>query len=190
MCRCVIEFERLDMGERPGGLEPGNGGNCCVRSDVDENALARQHAPTAIIEMHLQRFRRHKAPVAHDQLRAGRFVVVQMRGDFAFDHVALALHNGRHVDGDGTCDHAEPGTLTRQVRDLRVQISFLLGRQAMLGQDPPIQRRSMTAVRRPDCAICQANNLPLLPLPRTRMSNCSGCDMVFLAELPGLQRES
>src|ERR1700747_1668924 len=30
-----------------------------------------------------------------------------------------------------------------------LQISFLLGRQAMLGHDPPIQRRSTTAVRRP-----------------------------------------
>src|SRR5262245_29296811 len=31
-----------------------------------------------------------------------------------------------------------------------LQISFLLGRQLMLGQEPPIYRRSTTAVRRPD----------------------------------------
>src|SRR5215472_17820009 len=66
---------------------------------------------------------------------------------------------------------------------LALQISFLLGRHAMLGQEPPIQRRSTTAVRRPDCAKCQANSLPLLPLPRTRISNCSGWDMMFLDEL-------
>src|SRR5271166_5744260 len=58
-----------------------------------------------------------------------------------------------------------------------LQISFLLGRQAMLGQEPPIQRRSTTAVRRPDCAICQASNLPPNPLPRIRTSNCSGWDI-------------
>ena len=38
MRRQVIELESLDMGERPGSLETGNGGNCRMRSDVDENA--------------------------------------------------------------------------------------------------------------------------------------------------------
>src|SRR5262249_59931953 len=63
---------------------------------------------------------------------------------------------------------------------LALQISFLLGRQAILGQEPPIHRRSTTAVRRPDRAICQATFLPPSPLPRIRTSNCSGSDMSFL----------
>src|SRR5271155_378719 len=46
-----------------------------------------------------------------------------------------------------------------------LQISFLLGMQAMLGQEPPTQRRSTTAVRRPDPAMCQASSLPPWPLP-------------------------
>src|ERR1700730_19349107 len=54
----------------------------------------------------------------------------------------------------------------------------------MLGHEPPTQRRSTTAVRRPDCAICHASSFPLFPLPRMRMLNCSGCDMVLLVELP------
>src|SRR5437899_3584861 len=58
-----------------------------------------------------------------------------------------------------------------------LQISFLLGRQLMLGQEPPIHRRSTTAVRRPDPAICHASNLPPAPLPMIRISNCSGLDM-------------
>jgi hypothetical protein len=36
-----------------------------------------------------------------------------------------------------------------------LKTSFLLGRQLMLGHDPPIQRRSTTAVRRPADAIPQ-----------------------------------
>jgi hypothetical protein len=48
----------------------------------------------------------------------------------------------------------------------------------MLGHEPPIQRRSTTAVRRPDLAMSQANNLPPWPLPRTSTSTCSG-DIVF-----------
>src|SRR5215467_15531596 len=52
-------------------------------------------------------------------------------------------------------------------------ISFLLGRQLTLGHEPPIHRRSTTAVRRPDRAICHAKSFPPAPLPRTRNSNCS-----------------
>src|ERR1700730_18813991 len=52
--------------------------------------------------------------------------------------------------------------------------------QAMLGQEPPIHRRSTTAVRRPDRAMCQARSLPPAPLPRTKISNCSGSDISVL----------
>src|SRR5258705_4567368 len=48
---------------------------------------------------------------------------------------------------------------------------------ATLTQEPPIHRRSTTAVRRPDCAMCQATSLPPVPLPSTRTSNRSGWDM-------------
>ena len=54
---------------------------------------------------------------------------------------------------------------------LALEISFLLGMQAMLGQEPPIHLHSTTAVRRPVCAMCQARSLPPVPLPRTRTSN-------------------
>src|SRR5712692_7505532 len=55
-----------------------------------------------------------------------------------------------------------------------LQISFLLGRQLMFGQEPPIQRRSTTAVRWPACAMCQARYLPPSPLPITTTSYRSG----------------
>src|SRR5262245_10197678 len=54
-------------------------------------------------------------------------------------------------------------------------ISFLLGRQLTLGQEPPTHRRSTTAVRRPARAMCQASSLPPAPLPRTTISNRSAC---------------
>src|SRR5436305_15245134 len=41
-----------------------------------------------------------------------------------------------------------------------LQISLLLGRQLMFGQEPPIHFRSTTAVRCPDLAKCQARYLP------------------------------
>src|SRR6185437_3661356 len=53
---------------------------------------------------------------------------------------------------------------------LALQISFLLGRQLMFGQEPPIQRRSTTATLWPAAAMCHARNPPPLPLPRIRYS--------------------
>ena len=54
-----------------------------------------------------------------------------------------------------------------------LQISFLLGMQAMFGQEPPTHRRSTATVRRPDCAICHASSFPPWPLPNTKTSTCS-----------------
>src|SRR2546421_4878493 len=54
------------------------------------------------------------------------------------------------------------------------QISFLLGMQLMFGHEPPIHRRSTTAVRRPDRARSQASSFPPCPLPSTSASNRSG----------------
>src|SRR5262245_38910166 len=51
-----------------------------------------------------------------------------------------------------------------------LQISFLLGRQLMLGHEPPIHRRSTTAVRCPALAMSQARSFPPAPLPRMRIS--------------------
>ena len=89
-----------------------------VRSDVEENLLARQHARPAVIEAHLERLRRHKTPCPHDQFGAARLVVLQVRGNLALDHVALALADRRHVDGDGTDHRAELRGVAHQMRDL------------------------------------------------------------------------
>src|ERR1700722_15416383 len=58
-----------------------------------------------------------------------------------------------------------------------LQISCLLGRQLVFGQEPPINLRSTTAERCPDLAMCQATNLPPSPLPRTSISKCSAWDI-------------
>ncbi len=60
---------------------------------------------------------------------------------------------------------------------LALQISFLLGRHAMLGQAPPTHLRSTATVRLPDFAISQARSLPPVPAPSTSASSCSGAAM-------------
>src|SRR5260221_6130535 len=62
---------------------------------------------------------------------------------------------------------------------------FLLGRQAMLGHDPPISPRSTTAVRRPAFAIVQARYLPASPLPMIRISNWSLSGIIVSKESLG-----
>ena len=98
-----------------------------MRSDIDEHAIAGQHARSAVIEMHLERFRCDKAAASHDQLGAGRLVIMQMRVDLALDHVALALDDRRHIGGDRAGHHAEPGTRARQMRDLGAPNFVLAG---------------------------------------------------------------
>src|ERR1700758_2108860 len=53
---------------------------------------------------------------------------------------------------------------------LALWIMFLLGRQAMFGQDPPIYFRSTTTARIPFLAWVQATYLPASPPPRTTTS--------------------
>src|SRR5215469_13684384 len=60
-------------------------------------------------------------------------------------------------------------------------MTFLLGRHAMFGQDPPIYFRSTTAVRLPSLAIVQAINLPAVPLPSTTTSYFSAVFMRFIS---------
>ncbi len=129
MGRQVIQLERLDVGERPRRLETGHGGNCRVRSDIDENALAGQHARSAVVEMHLARLRRHKAPVAHDQLGTRRLVVATMRVDLPLDHVAFAFDDNAHVNRDRAGHDAESCAMACEMRDLGAP-DLVLARQA------------------------------------------------------------
>src|SRR6202030_1772039 len=55
---------------------------------------------------------------------------------------------------------------------------FLLGRQAIFGQEPPMYLRSITATRCPCAANVQAAMVDPVPPPRITRSKSSGC--VFL----------
>src|SRR5216684_9008313 len=54
-------------------------------------------------------------------------------------------------------------------------IMFLLGRHAILGQEPPIYLRSTTATRLPSPANVHAATVDPVPPPRITRSNSSGC---------------
>jgi len=117
----VVEFERFDVGERLRGLEARNARDRRVGPDVEEDPLAHQHARSAIIEPHLERFRSDETPGPQDQVDPGVLVGAQVRGNLAVDHVALALANRHHVDRHATGLRAGLGGVARHVRDVRAR---------------------------------------------------------------------
>src|SRR5262245_16570140 len=62
-------------------------------------------------------------------------------------------------------------------------MTFLLGRQATFGQEPPTSAHSTTTVFWPWLARVHARILPATPLPITRFSTCSML-MIVPCELP------
>src|SRR5262245_10892061 len=119
MWRQIVEFQRFNICEGPGGLEARNGRNGRARSDVEEHLVAYEHARPAVIQVHLKSFRCHEAPSSHDQFGATRLVVLQVGGNLALDHVALALANLLHVDGDRTSHRAKIVSVSHKMSDLR-----------------------------------------------------------------------
>ena len=148
-----------------------------MRSEIENHAITDRHARAAVVQTHPDCLWRDEAARTHDQLGAACLVSVEVQGDQAIDHVTLARQYPLHVDGDGTRHHSEPICVVNQVGDLCAPNLVLAGRQLVFGQEPPINLRSTTAVRRPDLAMCQASNLPPAPLPRTSISKRSGWDI-------------
>src|SRR5258708_9361392 len=67
-----------------------------------------------------------------------------------------------------------------------LQSSFLDGRQATAGHEPPTQRRSTTATFLPEWPRCHASSFPPWPLPRITTSKSSVWNIAIL--LPPLHR--
>src|SRR5262245_6796817 len=65
-------------------------------------------------------------------------------------------------------------------------MTFLLGRQAILGQEPPIYFHSTTATCFPSLANAHAMYLAPSPLPKTTMSYSSGLDGLPFAPVKAL----
>src|SRR5580692_3326016 len=103
------------MGERPGCLEASNIRYGRVRPDIKKHLCPGEDAGAAVLEMNLDCLRRDEAPGAHDQLRARRAILLEMKLHLAVNHVRLALSHGRHIGLDGPRDGAELPGVMRQV---------------------------------------------------------------------------
>src|SRR6267154_91745 len=78
-----------------------------------------------------------------------------------------------------------PNSLLRRKYDatFALWIMFLLGRHAILGQEPPIYLRSTTATRLPSPAKVHAAMVEPVPPPRITRSNSSGCVFVLFMRI-------
>src|SRR5215813_32948 len=93
--------------------------------------------------------------------------------DDLVDHLALARVNSGHVDRDRSSIDPKFLMAAKQRGNFGCMKTFLLGRHATFGQDPPMYFLSTTAVRFPSLAIVHASTLPPVPLPNTRTSYLS-----------------
>jgi hypothetical protein len=125
----VIKLERLDVRERPRLGKAGNFGNSGMRSDIEKDLIGHERARSSAMHGHFKSLRRDKAAAAHDQFGAACFVVCQVLGDLAFDHLALAAAHHRHVDDPRGGHGAELRCMTRQICDLGAA-NFILARHA------------------------------------------------------------
>src|SRR5437899_2084114 len=96
--------------------------------EIESHAIAGQHARTAVVQTHLDGLGRDEPARAHDQLGAAGLVIVEVHGDQAVDHIALARQHLLHVGGGGTRHRSEPIRVVNQIGDLRAPDLVLTGK--------------------------------------------------------------
>jgi hypothetical protein len=73
-----LQFEALDVRERPGLGQAGDGWNRGVGPQIEGNPVAGQNTGAAVVQPYLERFLGDEPPAAHDQFGRARLVVVQV----------------------------------------------------------------------------------------------------------------
>ena len=127
--RQIVEFQRLDMGQRAGRFEARNIRNGGMRADIDDDLVAGEQAGAAIVQGDLDGLRADEAAAAHDEFGAAALVGAQVEFDLAIDHVLLAAAHLAHVGLDRVRHRAELRGVPDEMGDPRAP-EFVLGRQA------------------------------------------------------------
>src|SRR5262249_22879442 len=136
----AIELEKLDIRQRPGVRQPRDRRNGCVGPEVEEDPVASENARPTAIQSNLHGPRCDETSRAHDQFGTARLVVVQVRGDLGFDHLALPLQYASHVGLARARHKPEVRRVADQVRNLRAP-DLVLARETVdvrtRAADPP-----------------------------------------------------
>src|ERR1700678_1303242 len=121
------------MREGPGGLEARHTRNRRMRSNIEEYPVGCEYTRPAVIQFHLEGLRRHKTSATHDQLSTACLVDLQMLRHLALHHLAFALTNLRHIDGDRTAHCATLRAVTRDMHCSRAGDLVLGGHTSDVG---------------------------------------------------------
>ena len=89
------------------------------------------------VQRDLDGLRRHETPAPHDELRAAAAKFLEVHLHQPVHHLPLAVADGGHVDLPVAAGDPELGSPAEIARHLAPWMTFLLGRQAMFGQEPP-----------------------------------------------------
>lgn len=141
-------------------------------AEVQEQAFGDEAFAAAIGESRLDGSRPHEeafgeleVEIRHRELRAVDF-------NHAVDHLPLSpVHPSISMLAPSIRTPYAAPRLARSAT-FALRITFLLGRHAMFGHEPPIRARSITTTGRPCRASSHAMYLPASPPPRTAFSMC------------------
>ena len=96
----LIKFKRLDMGERLGFNKTRNRfqGSACARAD--DYIRSPEQTSGSIVQRDLQSPGADETPGTQDQFCPALLEVVEVDVHEAGDHLALAVADSRHIDGE------------------------------------------------------------------------------------------
>ena len=176
------QVQRFDMSHRFGCPEPRRVRHGCVGSHVHEYAVSGEHTLASIAETDLHGTRRHERAVAPNEFSPRRLISVQMELNNPVHHLALAVVDSGHVDGERPGVDSElcmPGykrsdlrrmddVLTRQARHIRARSADILpidngGSPALFGHSPRNHFAGCAAAEHDDVIpFCCAHMIGLL----------------------------
>ena len=131
--RDVIEFQCLDVRERPRLDQPRNRFQRGPRARIDDDILAAKRARPAVGQLNLDGLGGDETPRTHNQFRAALPVMVEMDVDKVLDHLALAFAHRRHVDADIVFADAELLAAIKERGDLGAVDDVLAGQARDVG---------------------------------------------------------
>ena len=139
MLRNLIEFQRLDMCERPHLGQSMNRFKRSSRAGVDDDILTAKRSRPAAGHFGFDSLGAHETPHTHHQFRTAFLVKVEMNIDEVLHHLALAFAYRRHVDANIFFADAEllaaikerghlgavDDVFARQARDVRARTAHI-----------------------------------------------------------------
>jgi len=167
--RQTLQLEGFHVSHRFRGREAGDIGDHRARSQIEKHTITRDHPLASVGKAHLHRLRSHEPGFALDQFGSGRLEAIEVKLNLTLHHLSLAANTPLMSVDTGPVWMPYSAACRANQFAFALRITFLLGKQAMFGQEPPMYFRS-TAVRWPACAIVQVIHLPASPLPMTRIS--------------------